>query len=75
MTTSVFVLFKPSSARIGATVANLANSKKSPTKAALSAKAKSAGTGFNGFLQDNDSWRQDYIDGKRGPEAKYLAQG
>ena len=56
------------------TKAKPAKGKKS-AKTAPPAKAKSAGTGFDGFLQDNDSWQQDYIDGKRGPEAKYLAQG
>jgi hypothetical protein len=34
----------------------------------------SAGKYFDGFLQDNDSWQQDYIDGKRGTDATYFAK-
>ena len=34
----------------------------------------SGGKYFDGFLQDNDSWQQDYIDGKRGTDATYFAK-
>jgi phosphatidylserine/phosphatidylglycerophosphate/cardiolipin synthase-like enzyme len=35
----------------------------------------SHGKAFAGFLQDNDTWQQDYIEGRRGPDAAYFANG
>lgn len=66
-----------------ATPAPAARSKKSRAKAAgaktaataPTTTAASTGGGFNGFLQDNDTWQQDYIEGKRGTDAGYFAKG
>jgi phosphatidylserine/phosphatidylglycerophosphate/cardiolipin synthase-like enzyme len=33
----------------------------------------SGGKAFDGFLQDNDGWQEDYIAGKRGTDAAYFA--
>jgi hypothetical protein len=32
------------------------------------------GATFNGFLQDNANWQDDYIAGRRAPEALYFAK-
>jgi hypothetical protein len=46
--------------------------KKSP--AAPTATPAPNGATFNGFLQDNATWQDDYIAGRRAPEALYFAK-
>ena len=43
-------------------------------RAEQAAAAATGGKEFSGFLQPDDSWQQDYIDGKRGTDAPYFSK-